>query len=1057
MRWLLIVIGLLFCASSALAIPVILYDQGSGVTANGSALPSGDITVSIWTAATGGTVIYNTTFSGDIANGSWAIQLTVDGLEYGTTYYKDYAINGVDLDFDGDERLSFTSPLGLINNQSFVNGSSVGGWTTNGTTTNTTNNAIINGNASVSGSLSVAGTAIDSSRYVYVNVENIDTANNLAYYGGYFSVAGNGTNEHSLFGVKGVATRSSGAFSHGAVVGVFGQAILNNGQTTDSMTSVDAETLNMGGSVNQAYGSWNQVTSFTSNSSIDSAFAVYADANALVNGSITNAYALYGKVRSLSNGRITNAYGLYLESITAGSAKNYSIYSAGGTNYFAGNVGIGTATPTQKLDVNGSVNVDGNITMNSIALIGTGTTSSSEKLTFNEASGTITANVNAFDIYDWGANSGFRIDMQPNDTARFSSATGGYEFDGSGNFSGTNAQVWVNGSLVCTEANGLCAGGAADGWTNNSANTSTALNITTSSDVYAKDLYLGNGGYGSIHPGYGRLFIRRDIGELFPASLAFQDVANSSTAMAFQFVSGNTANTTYLSMINSAGSLIETFRHSGEVGIGTLTPTQKLDVNGSVNVSGANAQVWVNGSVVCTETNGLCSDSSGWTSNGTTTSTLQKVGIGTTTPQSSFEINGSGSGNYAGFPSLVNVRIPNHLNWGLTYQNDAWGANNGFGWFLNNAGRLIFASWNGSKYYEPLSLDATSGYVTIGEYFTPNAQLHIQSRNSTTKPLIVQGKVGQSTNLQEWQNSSGTALAYVNSSGSLFVDNGSQVCTAANGLCAGGASGWTADATTTSTSLNVTGARARFEELTLTSGIIHANSTSSYLTLSGSNYEGSNYGAVFYLLGVNFTPMSPLSSGDALLALGDGANTWSNSSFVIVNSYFTEIARFTGTGRLGIGTSSPTQTLDVNGSVNVSGASAKLYAPEICLNGSCQTSWSGSVNITGMSEWLLAASDGQAAASVTNGTVVNITGGTGVTITRSATTIQINSTTPYQSSAAGWTNTSTTTSTDLVIHLTPQATPGSGAEGDIFYSSALHKLCYYNSTDWVTFDGFSTC
>ncbi|MDD5086168.1 MAG: hypothetical protein PHV16_00260 [Candidatus Nanoarchaeia archaeon] len=45
------------------------------------------------------------------------------------------------------------------------------------------------------------------------------------------------------------------------------------------------------------------------------------------------------------------------------------------------------------------------------------------------------------------------------------------------------------------------------------------------------------------------------------------------------------------------------------------------------------------------------------------------------------------------------------------------------------------------------------------------------------------------------------------------------------------------------------------------------------------------------------------------------------------------------TGNVGIGTLSPTQKLDVNGSVNVSGASAKLYSPEICLDGDCKTGW----------------------------------------------------------------------------------------------------------------------
>ncbi len=47
---------------------------------------------------------------------------------------------------------------------------------------------------------------------------------------------------------------------------------------------------------------------------------------------------------------ITNAIGLYIDNITTGT-NNFSIYSLGGTNYFAGNVGIGTSAPGTKLQI----------------------------------------------------------------------------------------------------------------------------------------------------------------------------------------------------------------------------------------------------------------------------------------------------------------------------------------------------------------------------------------------------------------------------------------------------------------------------------------------------------------------------------------------------------------------------------------------------------------------------------------------------------------------------------------------------------------------------------
>lgn len=55
---------------------------------------------------------------------------------------------------------------------------------------------------------------------------------------------------------------------------------------------------------------------------------------------ITNAYGFYYKEGS-STGTITNLYGVYIEEPTHGSALNYALYSAGGKNYFGGNILLG--------------------------------------------------------------------------------------------------------------------------------------------------------------------------------------------------------------------------------------------------------------------------------------------------------------------------------------------------------------------------------------------------------------------------------------------------------------------------------------------------------------------------------------------------------------------------------------------------------------------------------------------------------------------------------------------------------------------------------------------
>lgn len=51
-------------------------------------------------------------------------------------------------------------------------------------------------------------------------------------------------------------------------------------------------------------------------------------------------------------------------------------------------------------------------------------------------------------------------------------------------------------------------------------------------------------------------------------------------------------------------------------------------------------------------------------------------------------------------------------------------------------------------------------------------------------------------------------------------------------------------------------------------------------------------------------------------------------------------------GNVGVGTINPSTKLDVNGSINITDASGKLYSPEICLAETCLTDWS-SVNQSG--------------------------------------------------------------------------------------------------------------
>ena len=113
------------------ALPVALYDQGIGVKlkSTGQLLSSGQIVVEIYDALTGGNLIYSETFSNGIVNGNWNLLLGGNPsnplyLEYGKKYYRDYTINGANLDFTDYSgatvpRQIFYSPLGSVSSDFF--------------------------------------------------------------------------------------------------------------------------------------------------------------------------------------------------------------------------------------------------------------------------------------------------------------------------------------------------------------------------------------------------------------------------------------------------------------------------------------------------------------------------------------------------------------------------------------------------------------------------------------------------------------------------------------------------------------------------------------------------------------------------------------------------------------------------------------------------------------------------------------------------------------------------------------------------------------------------
>lgn len=120
MKKIIAIIVMIFMFNSISA--VLISDQGTNVKeiTTGNLLSYGNLTIEIYDDASSGNLIFNQEIENGVVNGSWNLIINPN-LEYGKSYWKDYKINGEDVDFDGSERLEFQSPLGLINNVSFIN------------------------------------------------------------------------------------------------------------------------------------------------------------------------------------------------------------------------------------------------------------------------------------------------------------------------------------------------------------------------------------------------------------------------------------------------------------------------------------------------------------------------------------------------------------------------------------------------------------------------------------------------------------------------------------------------------------------------------------------------------------------------------------------------------------------------------------------------------------------------------------------------------------------------------------------------------------------------
>lgn len=117
---------------------------------------------------------------------------------------------------------------------------------------------------------------------------------------------------------------------------------------------------NGNGVLQELQGNYSYIES-TGSGTVTNAMAYDATAYNTSNTSTLSNLTYFKAGNLINNGTITNTYGVYVGDITAGTQTNtpYSFYASDNNayNYFAGNVGIGTTTPVQKLQVFGNIRV----------------------------------------------------------------------------------------------------------------------------------------------------------------------------------------------------------------------------------------------------------------------------------------------------------------------------------------------------------------------------------------------------------------------------------------------------------------------------------------------------------------------------------------------------------------------------------------------------------------------------------------------------------------------------------------------------------------------------
>lgn len=462
-----------------------------------------------------------------------------------------------------------------------------------------------------------------------------------------------------------------------------------------------------------------------------------------------------------------------------------------GNAYFAGSVGVGTTTPWGLLSVNGTSAlgsapqfVVGSSTKTDFIVtnagnVGIGDTAPAVKLSIKGASGS--------DVFQIRNTSGGGYIYQYS-TAGTSGSIGVWDGVSAGlplalNPVGGNVGIGTTapGGKLAVQVNssydvvtGLNSGafttyrtGSGAWWHVGKHDSIDALvfsnGATPTSTVNMAISTAGNVGIGTTTP-MAALTVQGNNGVY--GSAAYFSAGTGSNVVALG-THASVSTIQALTSVNAVASLAVN-PGGGNVGIGTTTPGEKLEVNGNIKlgVPGYKAYTWAtDGSGMFfrddTNTRYPFKIDAGAYDNAIVIDSTGEVGIGNATPGKTLDVTGTGRFSstltLTGSPTCTGAQALQTNGSGdiACGTISVGGVSSAGGWTTNNVGSV--------------TLSTTTDRVAIGATSTPYAKLSIMSGGTATTTLAILPATSQTANIIDIYNTSGVLTSVMNASGYLGI------------------------------------------------------------------------------------------------------------------------------------------------------------------------------------------------------------------------------------------------------------------------------------------------